>query len=285
MPDILDSTLDGPTDGPSDGPVDGAFRGLTRDVSAVSRPRGAAAAIRRARGRRLAVAAAVTVVLLGLGGLAVDRLAGSEQSAPGPAGSGRSVVEDPAADALPVPAPLDAEALETATAGWVSGWSDGVSGGTVPAPRCLEVTAVPDPAAAGRGSRFRTASGGVAAATYLRYGGESAALATVETIRSTCVSIPDGAGPLELALPAGATGWVILGDEASAWLLQTGDRLAVLQISGPALEPDAQVRDAVARAVLAALRGYDDWQVAEGSSGSATAPPPAVELSPPPQTG
>jgi hypothetical protein len=93
--------------------LDAAFRALEHDIAGASSPRGAGAAIATARRRRrTTVGAIAAVAVLAVGGVVIAQGARSTDHAVAPS-------DQP----LPSPSALSVDALDQASAGWMSDWT------------------------------------------------------------------------------------------------------------------------------------------------------------------
>lgn len=137
--------------------LDRAFTALTDDVATRAGRPGAASAIRTARRRRRTTLAAVVATAAIAVGSAVA-LPQLTDARPGWTDSG-----------LPASAPLDAAALDAATDGWVSGWTDSPASNSLSGLDCEEnQTDLPSTNDVGW-SHFSGGEGAVATAVLLNY--------------------------------------------------------------------------------------------------------------------
>lgn len=224
--------------------LDRAFEALTRDLAHSPGP-GAAAAmstVRRRRRTRVGAVALTALVVVG-GGLTVPRLVSSED---GTAGGGG--------------APLDAAALERATAGWLSGWepwerNSPRGGRAFSVPRCFSDLAPPGPeTVAGGLSRFVGSERALASATFAEYPDT----ATARTAESEALTMCSGTTTVTVEgtqvrhysqAPSDARTWI-----TDVWTVQIGAERLTLEIAGRAGVATGPTVERVAETVVAGLR-------------------------------
>jgi hypothetical protein len=248
--------------------LDAAFRGLEQDIAEISSPRGVDAAIAtaRRRHRRTTVGAVAAAVVL-IAGIAV-------------AGQGlrhhdRAV--EPAVRPVPDPTPLTSQTLSTATAGWISGWSEPRSdrhllGVSIAGLGCLDALNRPPLDRALSGDTVASAgSSGVAEVFGMHVAGDRAAVAEgaltraaqrCDSTTSTSTTYTDGSVVTYFALTHTSHG-------LGLWTVRNGSLLAVALISGGTHEPSAASVQRIDDLLVGALR-VDTVASASG----APAPPP-----------
>lgn len=236
--------------------LDRALEALAQDLAHHVGP-GAAAAMstaRRRRRTRVGAVALAALVVVG-GGLTVPGLLSPEDGVAGRGGG----------------APLDAAALEQATAGWLSGWEpwerySPKGGGGFSVPRCFAnayATATQEQVAGGQ-SRFLGSEFALATAYVAEYPDAATAEAAQSEVFATCrngtTTAVDGTQVRHYSqAPSTADTWM-----TDVWTVQIGAERFTLEIAGRAgVAPDAAV-ERVAEAVVAGLRS---GEVQESSSG------------------
>lgn len=230
--------------------IDAAFESLTRDLAHSPGP-GAAAAMATARTRRRTKVGAVAIaaVLAVGGGIAVPRMMSA--SVDGVAANGASV-------------PLDAAALETATAGWLSGWEpweqySPKGGGSYSVPGCLAPgpsTPAEPPQVGGGLSRFVGDEFAQASAVFAEYADVATAEAAQARMFSACsgdvttLTVDEVAVRHYAQAASESTGTSV----TDVWTVRIGTERLSLELAGRAgVAPDAVVEQ-VAEAVVAGLR-------------------------------
>lgn len=227
--------------------VDAAFESLTRDLAHAPAP-GAAAAMSTARTRRRTRVGAVALaaVLAVGGGIAVPRLMSA--SVDGVAANGAAQ-------------PLDAAALEEATAGWLTGWEpwqrySPKGGGGFSMPACFSTEDMRDkePQTGGGLSRFLGDDFGLAIAVFATYPdaatAERAQAAAYGACTGTTTIEVDGTEVRHVAVsPTDADTTV-----TDVWTAQIGAERMTFQVAGRAGVAPADVTERVAAAVVAGLR-------------------------------
>lgn len=259
MPDHNDSAESG-TDNSGLGTfdLDRAFDDLTGGVESRTTPPGAARAVRSSRRRRgVAVVAVVAVLAIG-GGTLVNGLRSTLTADPPVASpTATPAPPTPAVPARPTPTEFTAERFNAATAGWTSGWRSGDSpvlsdppcgsGDTGPEPRSV------DSAELGSGKTLG------AARTYARFGTQYDAALAFRVIEGPLKLCAEGNGSSTEFRWQGAVGVAhsikIPGERtiSTVWLVQSGDRMAILTTVGMDTEPSAEVGQRVADVLLAGL--------------------------------
>ena len=272
MPDVHDL----------DQSFDRVFDQLTRDVTTLTHARGAGAAIRTARRRRTAAGAVAAVAVLAVGGVVLGQIDGPARTAPGPGGNGPTQLTEPA---LPEPAPLDAAALDAATAGWVdTAWARSGSPVLTDTP-CTEQVAVPNPVGLKGGNTFGEFAAGArtgASTLVARFATPELARQAFAEFDRVIPRCPPATGSTELDMASGAAATSVAFDGLHAWVVWSGDRLAIFSIAGarPLTDTDAdiEIQETVAEAVLADALATEAFEPLEegttegsGSSGSETA--------------
>ena len=233
--------------------LDRAFEALAHDVMDRTAPLPARAAIGRARRRRrttfasLAVAGAVVVAGVSVPVLGADRL------------------DLGFADRLPEPAPLDAASLNEATAGWISGWSAGMSPDAFSAPGCRLTPE--DPAAPATQGTSHFAGDDQSGAVLVLQGftgvGEARAewdafarlgTACDAATRTEVPDYPGGTEVLHLRIADGTDRPVDPGAALTdVWIARSGDDLARFETTSALGSADQTVIDAVSDALVAGM--------------------------------
>jgi hypothetical protein len=231
--------------------LDDAFSSLERDIASISSPRGAGHAVVSARRRRTTYAAVAAVAVLAVGGVAIGQGLGGRNGAVGPS-------EQP----LPPPTPLSAEALSTATAGWVDGWGsptqDQLAG--LHSVKCLSSgnTSAFEKATKAGGASYGAGDSEFAHTVALEFptGAIGAATAQITASAANChpsatltTTYVDGSQVAFYVLP-GTSG----SGDIELWIAQHGDRLALGMMGGAPEEPPADVVGQVDDLILGALQ-------------------------------
>ncbi|MGC4109419.1 MAG: hypothetical protein QM747_03120 [Nocardioides sp.] len=252
--------------------LDAAFRDLEHDVAGLSTPRGAGAAVSTARRRRRTrIGAVAAVAVLAVGGAAIGQsLHGRDQSV-GPAGS------------LPHPAPLTAQALSSATDGWVSGWTartpesvDSKLGSTLIL-RCVQnaTSTTGDGLTVNRGSGnlFFTTDDTVALGSLVGYAASSSADALYGSVTSSMDRCPQATLTSErLWKGAAARSYAISSRRGPEqfWVAREGSAIGLVLVAGAPQQIPATSNEGVARALVAALEFPGSMKPVDNSSSSSS---------------
>lgn len=233
--------------------LDRAFEALAHDVMDRATPPSARSAIKQARRRRrttiatVALAAAVVV-----GGVAVPTLLLE-----------RSGVEF--AHGMPIAAPLDADAMELATEGWISGWSDEVGSGWSE-PECFGSRAASGPPdALERGtSRLSGYEESTALPLFLTYGDATSAEAAWQALNAPLLACPESVTETDApTYPAGtevrhytvqySTDGSLSAVVTDVWIARTGNAVGSLDVRTRAGIAAPATIDAVSDALVAGM--------------------------------
>ena len=240
--------------------LDAQLRHLSAQVDAHSRPIGADRAVTTARRRRAArlgstVAAALVVIV----GVISWSLPHRPTTVPLTTSPSVTPIEAPTR-----PAPLTAERLEAATAGWVKSWQRGAPPVPTDLP-CADQSLV-EPQPVGITNEYRSGRAMGASHTVTSYPGVETAYqaymlthASVDAcpvVRSDRLSylFNDAApGPnLEDLVEVAVLSWRDGGSEGTVWVATAGNEISVLSVAG-ATDPPEPVAERIAEAVAADL--------------------------------
>ncbi|SEB49146.1 hypothetical protein SAMN04489844_0275 [Nocardioides exalbidus] len=237
--------------------LDRAFDALTRDLARSPGP-GAPAAmatVRKRRRTRVGAVALATLVVVG-GGLTVPRMMSANVD--GVAANGAAQ-------------PLDAAALETATAGWLSGWeawspNSPKGGGSYTMPECLsDDTLTEKQPQVGWGiSQFVGSEFAMTTATFGQYPDVATAEAAQSEAYATCrgatTATVDGVEVWHYAEAPSEPRTAM----TDVWTAQIGTERLTLEIAGRAGVAPGAVADRVAEAVVAGLRSGESQEQSDG---------------------
>jgi len=263
--------------------LDRAFDTLTTDVRAGTASRGADPAIGAPRRRRTTIGAAAAVALIAIGGVVFSQLGGSDRLSPS------EEIHD--GRVVPAPAPLDAAAMSSVTAGWVSDWHD-ASEADQPVLEAMDgefgcssdrsTGDTTDPTRAGSNLLIGD-QGQVGLAAFADFGDDSsAAAASVDELASAFAACASG-DPVTVTYGSGGSvvHYAVTANgsryEQEAWVARLGNTFALVMVLAPG-DPSDEVSIALGDAMMAALQDDASYRISDGSgldsgSGSASSSP------------